>query len=168
MEQNISEEEKMRKPKRCPCSICRGKLVDRHLWNRHVQLLARGVLEDWQPLDEEAAPLQLDLLDVEQELGQAAAEEELEQSTMSSYAKEIVELVARKRVSATGAEAMLRSTHRYYAHKLPDEDDYPPSFYIAKKLALEGRTAAFFTRDFCPICDFLFPVDWGSCSRRTC
>jgi hypothetical protein len=152
-----------RKPKQCPCSEHKGEFVAYSTWHRHVQMLAQGSLDRWEATDEahvEEGSSNDPTVEIKaQEQVENPIQPAVERGVHESYAYEIAELVARNRVNVTGAEAMLKCTHRHYDSALPNDLSLPSTWYECKRIALEGNEAQHFTRDFCPGCDFLFPTD---------
>ena len=153
----------------------KGRLTSYLNYIRHAALIAQGRLGRWVPLADEAQELPdagdqaPDDADDQDANNDADGDEDNEgdegdegdgHNIEKMYAAEVQELVARDVVSVTGAEAMLQSTHRMYQPLLPsDKHTIPKTWYRCKQLASEGRLPEFFTRDYCPKCDFLFPKD---------
>ena len=154
-----------RLPKQCPCNVHKGRFTSYHMYARHVAMIAQGSLARWDPLAAEV-PALLDAddqaaSDPDNQADEGDEGDEGDDANVEKmYASEVQELVARNVVSVTGAEAMLQSTHRMYQPLLnPDKHIIPKTWYRCRKLASEGREPKFFTRDYCPKCDFLFPID---------
>ena len=155
----------MRTPRPCMCHMHKGQHASYKLHLAHAKMIAQGKLSVWVPPVPQ--PVALGDEGGEGDEGDEYAAPEVE----SLFAAEVTELVARNQVTITGAEAMLQSTHRIYQPLLGDAK-IPKTWYLCKKLATEGKEPVFFTRDYCPKCDFLFPVDenievCGRCEVKT-
>ena len=146
-------------PRPCPCFEHENALTPFSTWQRHAEQIARGARARWTGEEENLPPVQpvveVEILSVEEQ-----------------YALELTELVARGVINVTGAEAVCKITHRRYQDHLPDDITMPSSWYKAKNIAMDGRETRVFTRDFCPICDYLFPeeprkVYCPTCKKRT-
>lgn len=130
-------------------------------WKRHAGQIARGererggVLSAPSTADKEGMDIaaEEDMDNVEEEQIEAASEE---RGPAEDFAIEVAEMVARNRINVTGAQAMLKTVHRHFNHHLPADIDIPPSWYIARKLACEGKEPEHIVRDFCPKCDYMF------------
>ena len=152
----------------CPCAAHKGALVPYHVWRRHVQKIATGDLVRWEETEDFEGPAAGPAEEYKE--GSVGVEvedhdrgpwggEELTVDPIDAYASEIAELVARNRVTATGAEAMLKATFRHYDHVLPDTHSLPGTWYQCRSKALAGNKAKYFIRDLCVGCDYLFPLD---------
>ena len=144
----------VRKISLCPCVECEhNPFVTKAMWRTHAAEIGRGTrargvclpTNELFPSGPAQAP---------------AEEEEMEQDTTAEhYSAELTELVADGKVGVTGAECILKATHKNYTRHLAKGVTVPPSWFIAKNLATKGKTAQWFTRDFCPKCDHLFQTD---------
>jgi hypothetical protein len=141
--------------------------VERRKWHRHAEKIARGVLQRWQG---EAEPAEPDRAENNKNEVPAAAEDEPDDFDPSSrFAIQLTELVANNKITVTGAEAVLKVTHDSVDPFLQPGCDFelPTSWYKCRKLAVDGCEPEWFTRDFCPKCDYLFP-DSSRCRRSRC
>ena len=153
----------------CPCWEHKNAYVPKSTQMRHLQEIARGVRPRWQgpnssENDLEIEERQLQVLDEDNEDEKNSDDSEAHNfKTCINFAYEFIELVATNLISITGAEAILKITHHNYQKHLPQGIDIPPSWYMCKKFTLDGKEPKYFTRDFCPKCDYLY----GAKSRRT-
>ena len=159
-----------RKPKPCPCVEHRNELVPYSSWQRHVQLIAQGKLDRW-TIEEGQTTSEAEVDETEEEKagpGVVQRQEDAdalhgdlsdEEDIRFAFANDIAELVARNRINVTGAEAMLKATERHYGQVLPETHSIPGTWHQCKKTAYGNRLPMYFTRDFCPECDQLFPLD---------
>jgi len=153
----------------CPCVPCESNpVVDNRTWSKHAGEIARGVRQRLHVAVAQRPPLPVDNSPPVDDLGGA---EELDQTTLH-YAMEMSELVATGSVKATGMEAVLKSTSRWFQPHLPIEVTVPKSWHRAKNMAVKGKKPVSFTRDFCPGCDHLFAVtpsdvDCPRCNNAT-
>ena len=144
-----------RKRSLCPCEECeQSPFVTKGIWRSHAAEIGRGTRARRVrlPINElfSAGPVQ----------GPVEEKKEVEQDpTAEHYSAELTELVADGTIGVTGAECILKATHKNYASHLAAGVTLPPSWHTAKKLATKGKTALWFTRDFCPKCDHLFQLD---------
>jgi hypothetical protein len=138
----------------CPCVACAScPVVDTRTWKIHAGEIARGVrmrvadAPPPHPLGNVVPPVEADpcvLAEVD--------------DTALRHAIEMSELVSTGAVNATGMEAVLKSTSRWYQPHLPDNVTVPKTWYRARRMATAGKEPVSFTRDFCPVCDHLFRV----------
>ena len=144
----------VRKTRLCPCIECEpSPFVTKAVWRAHADEIGRGTRDRrWCIPTKSLFP--------EGPVQSPEEEEQQEQDpTAEHYSAELTELVADGKLGVTGAECILKATHANYAHHLQNGVTMPPSWYIAKNLATKGKTALWFTRDFCPKCDHLLEVD---------
>lgn len=73
-------------------------------------------------------------------------------------AQEVCELVAQGSINVTGAQAVLRALSARFNNLLPPGEEIPSSWYKCMKLGLDGLEPKLLLRDFCPECDYLFPM----------
>jgi hypothetical protein len=155
----------------CPCTECGqnplGPYRDLRAWKRHAEQIARGTRFRAAGIGREATAAAAAEIPAAVEQADQHLEEEIEDNPAFEmddteewhYAMEMAELVANSTATVTGMEAMLKATHKRYEKHLPEGISIPTSWYMAKKLACEGKEPKWFTRDFCPDCDHLFDVD---------
>jgi len=76
-------------------------------------------------------------------------------------AKELMEQVVRRKVTAAGVTDILKIMKHYYGNYMPKEilKRFPSSWYKVKKLASDGTEPTSKIRDVCPTCSWIFPVD---------
>ena len=151
-----------RKFRACPCAEHKNAFVPGETYRRHIQEITRGVRQRWngtEELEEDAATASA----APASLQQNTAIDENDFETCLQFAHEILELVAQNLLSITGAEAVLKITHKNYQELLPDGFKIPPTWYMCKKFAMDGDEPIYFTRDFCPKCDYLYSAK----SKRT-
>ena len=164
-------------PKPCMCNLHKGALVPYWQFKSHLAMILKGKLGLWAPVNPD--PVEFDeKVDAAVEGADSDEGDKNEEGDQHEapqvetlFASEVTELVARNQVTVTGAEAMLQSTHRIY-QPLLTEAKIPKTWYHCKKMSTEGKEPLFFTRDYCPKCDFLFPVDakmelCGRCEQNT-
>jgi hypothetical protein len=139
----------------CPCAAHKNELAPYSTWHRHAQEIARGQRRRWDPRETSD--------DVAGDDGGVVVDEVVVEPavdpTLVHYSTEVMELVARGVVGVTGAEAMLQIQHANYHQHLPDGVDMPKTWYKAKKSGMKGRESLCIPRDFCTLCDSLFPKD---------
>jgi hypothetical protein len=152
----------------CPCDECRGNPVEYHTWVRHTKSLATGARKRWQAAVEglpEAKASGAPQAAGEEDI---AGSEERENSSAHAFAHEIVDLVARNQLTVQGAEACLQATSRHYQGLMPEGCVIPKTWYRCRKTAMDGCTPLYFTRDFCPKCDYLFEKKERECPEDGC
>ena len=132
----------------CPCTVCHNKSVSRTTWRLHTHEIANG-----SRLRHGAAPAKNPDPDPVLPVAETPA---------VLYAMEVAEQVATKRVTASGADAMLKITSKRWAEHIHEEEDPPPgTWYLCKEQAMQGRKLKSFARHFCPNCDNLFAFSLG-------
>jgi rubrerythrin len=155
--------------KPCPCNEHKNELAPESTARRHLQEIARGIRQRWAGNNSPEAQSSAEPEDVVQAahvIDQAASDESEEDevfATQRNFTNEITELVAQNLLCVTGAEAVLKIVHSNYQKHLQEGHDIPKSWYLCKKIAMDGKEPVYFTRDFCPQCDYLYGVK----SQRT-
>ena len=142
-----------KRAKPCPCSEDKNEFVPYTTWQRHTRDITQGKRRRWDPDVDAPAPVTQEQPNVQQ--ADDEAERPVVDPTARDYSTELVELVARGVATVTGVEAILKAQHGRYQEHLKGEVSIPPSWYKAKKMALEDREIKWFSRDFCPRCDDL-------------
>ena len=95
-----------KKPMRpCPCDLHNNALVSKSVWHRHVTEMTVGTRARWEPDSHETVVLA--------EPDDLHAVDTLEEK----HSVEVVELVARGVINVTGAQAILKVTHKNYAEQ---------------------------------------------------
>jgi hypothetical protein len=160
-----------RTPRVCPCVECdinpKGNIRDNRTWKLHATEIATGARHRVAGIG--VAPDRHDIPSPDRQDIPAQAEEEIEDEPNAEvprltsierlFSMEMAELVANNIVSVTGMEEVLKSAHRRYDEHLPEDVHMPPSWYLAKKGACKGKEPKWFTRDYCPKCDYGFEVN---------
>ena len=79
----------------------------------------------------------------------------------ASFSLRVLESIACKNVSLTGAESILKAVDTCYGASLREAGHAPPSsVYMAEKLAKNFKSPpGFISREFCSLCGWCFPVD---------
>ena len=151
------------KRRACPCSRCQDSVVSYNTWKAHAEQMAQGTRArlvtsgdcDYGAMAACSVP------DQEEEA------EEPEDAVGRGMALDLVELVSRGAATQSGCDGVLKIVHHRLGDVIPAALGVPTSWYKARKRTLEKGVLRHVMRDFCPTCDWLFPVEGAAvrCAR---
>jgi hypothetical protein len=140
--------------RKCPCGICLDKEVTYNTWKTHHGEMATGrrtrrATSAWQ--------VGADTTHQENPQADGGSANEDQSEVGRGMALDLVELVGRGDINQQGLDAVLKVVSTRLGGYLPISLGVPSSWYQARKRAMEGGGITYTIRDFCPVCDFLFP-----------
>lgn len=155
------------KPAHCFCTVCKGDVVQGKTAKKHAWQMEIGTRQAYIPAPAAAAPAAEppaaeDPVPIE-ELAPENEDSLFQKS--KNFAFQVAELVAQGLINITGADAVLKLVSRTVQPWLPEEMQLPRSWYLCRKLALDGKEPKYITRDFCPECDYLYD---DNSTQRVC
>jgi hypothetical protein len=140
----------------CPCEPCHQKSVggavmgtDPRTRKNHLKEIMAGTRRRYRKVDSPSTASS-------KKSGTTTTPSE---SRDSMFSCDIVSAVADGRMTAVGAGAILKSMENNYGEVLRDSGFSPPlSLYKAKQQTFGKNEAVWFTRDYCPVCGYGFPI----------
>jgi hypothetical protein len=156
----------------CPCAPCHEEagdgvpVKDSRIKRKHVKEIQNGTRKAYTETSTEGNNTNIDYNELKQ--GESTNSTRATSSNKSSgvsqtadslFSCDVVASVSDGRVSATGAETILKSMNRHYGDQLRDQGfSPPPSFYKAKKQTFGKNEAKWISRDYCPNCGKGFAI----------
>lgn len=158
--------------KSCPCADCQYSPKPPRTQQRHCEQIASGRRLRAPPPSLVAEEPEEKVEDNEQGLQESDSESEEDGLEVDiKVAKELRDVVARGLATQQGMEAISKIYFGNYAHHLPEGIQMPSSWYRVRTLAGSDQASPlFYTRDFCPSCDTLYPEDRAvlECPSQVC
>jgi len=141
----------------CPCWRCKNTLVDPRTWAKH----AAEIADDTRAVHVPVVPADVG----EPEGAGGDAEDAHMPRLLDGFCMDMVDLISRNQVSATGMENVLKVLNKHIRNQLMSDvqDELPATFYQLKRRAREvagvGVGCRTFYRHFCIDCGEIFPED---------